>query len=357
MTPTESVVASSYACWMAMTRDHMVPKMYLKRWGRLKRQAYHLRCAPVTDLGRAFSAVAENLAAEGDFYRGTTPDGVDNHDMERFLGKVEGDAAPAFRRVLDAGHLPEDSAFPPKWPPRPDHRMEISWWLAAQILRTDHQRQRLWRQLTADPAVATTPHVNHHLAYIAEMIRPLAAALYLRPWGFGWSDTCLLTSDTPAVILNGQDADNQLLAASFWDIYLPLDPHRLLFLPGAAHRNVPTMRRDHTFKLEGGLGIALNSAILDAARRHVFWHEDHDPTAHQSLTRSQGPDGAMSQFLIQYMPLTTGMAVQRRWLDEHPVSSVPQRPPQSEDELMEVLNDLTERMDQTQAKWDRIARG
>ncbi|MGY2012111.1 DUF4238 domain-containing protein [Nocardia gipuzkoensis] len=342
---------------MAKTRDHTVPRMYLKRWAVLRRQAHHLRAAPVTDLDRAFSTVTTSIAAEGDFYRGTTPEGVGNHDMEKFLTKVENEATPAFRKLLDCGKLPQDNAFPDRWPPQDDHRLAIAWWLASQILRTDHQRRRLWRQLGASSDAAGAPSVNDHLAYIAEMVSPLAAALYRRPWGFGWSDSCLLTSDTPAILLNGQDADAQLLAASFWDVYLPLDPHRFLFLPGASHTGNPRLRRDHLLKLDGGQGIALNHIVLDAAVRHVFWHEDHDPTRTPALRRAPHPAEAMPRYLLSYDALAPGFGVQRRWLNEHsaPTTGAQQTKPLSDDDALMIVEQLTARLDRTQAVWDTLS--
>ncbi|WP_040712390.1 DUF4238 domain-containing protein [Nocardia takedensis] len=337
-----------------MTCDHTVPRMYLKRWGVRRRQRYQLRAAPVQNLERAFITAVDNIAAEGDFYRGTTPDGVGNHDMESFFTKLETRATPAFRALLDWATLPTDNAFPNRWPARQDHREAIAWWLAAQILRTDHQRRRLWRQLEAANPPIAAPGVNEHLTYIAEMIQPLATVLYQRPWGFGWSDACLLTGDTPAVILNGHDADAQLLAASFWDIYLPLDSHRLLFLPGAAHIDNPRLGRDHIFKVHGGQAIALNDAVLDVAVRHVFSHPDHHPRTSAPDRRDRQRTRGESRYLLSYDTMPPIYGVERRWLDDHPAPTTTPHEPLSEQQLNSILQHLTTRMDHTQAAWEHL---
>jgi hypothetical protein len=79
---------------------------------------------------------------ERGFYWGTDIEGVPHHRLEEFLTVIEGESAKAFRRVLDAGKVHTDDALPP-WPPRADVRNAISWWIAAQILRTLRQRERL----------------------------------------------------------------------------------------------------------------------------------------------------------------------------------------------------------------------
>jgi hypothetical protein len=83
----------------------------------------------------------------------------------------------------------------------------------------------------------------------------------------------------PVLIINGQDDQNQLLATSYWDVILPLDPHRFLLLPGwRAREEDPQKRVDHLLKLDGGLGQIICQMIFDAADSQVFWHEKHDPS-------------------------------------------------------------------------------
>lgn len=299
------------------TRDHYVPQMYLRRFGRPRSNGHQLTVS-TRDLAKRFKANVRDVGVESGFYWGTDPDGVPHHHMEEFLTGLEGNAATAFRSVLDSGKHFDDDAFP-AWPPRADVRSAIAWWIAAQILRTVRQRNRL--VLDADRSGIELPNkiatANHHLRYIAEMIEPIAATVFSRPWGIGFSDYCLLSGDVPVLVLNGQDHDDQQAAVDYWDVYLPLDPHRCLYLPGAASEGTDRrLRRDHRFKLHAGLAMGLNSAMLDASVRHVFFHEEHDPTPQAQPALDL--EASLPRFIVNYEVLAPEMGVQRRWLDTHP---------------------------------------
>lgn len=89
---------------------------------------------------------------------------------------------------------------------------------------------------------------------------------------------CLLTSDVPVVLFNLPDADDQLAAAALRDILLPLDPHRLLFLPGADMLARDRRKRtDHRLVIPGGVGTALVQVAYDVADAFVAHHPRHDP--------------------------------------------------------------------------------
>lgn len=270
------------------------------------------------DLAKTFKASVRDVAVESGFYWGTDADGVPHHHMEEFLSALEGNATTAFRWVLDRGKGPDDDALP-GWPPRVDVRLSLSWWIAAQILRTVRQRTRL--VMDAGRAGIELPDevakANRHLRYIAELIEPLAATLFSRPWGVGFSDYCLLSGDVPALVLNGQDHADQQAAVAYWDVYLPLDPHRCLYLPGTASAVADRyLQRDHRLKLHPGHAMGLNSAILDASVRHVFFHPEHDPTSQTEPALDL--ESNLPRFLMTYDVLAPGMGVQRRWLETHP---------------------------------------
>jgi hypothetical protein len=354
MFPDGGVGTCRHNRMMSKTRDHTVPIMYLKRWGALQRQTHTICAAPVSNLAKSFQTSVKNVAVEGDFYRGTTPDGVEHHVMENLLSQIEEQATPAFRKLLDAGRLPSDSAYPLKWPPLRSHRRAISRWIAAQILRTHRQRRRLWKQLGAD--ASSEHHVNQHLAYMNALIEPLAEVIARRPWGFGFSSACLTTSDTPVVILNGLDADQQLMAAAYWDIYVPLDPHRLLFIPSPALNDDPHVRFDHFFTLDGGLGLAMNSAMLDAAVKHVFWHEQHDRITVPGDSRGQRPTGFPTQVTVSYRVLRPGFAVERRWLENHSSGTEPENRGSNTSEATpeDHLEELFQRLQNAEAGWKKL---
>lgn len=123
------------------------------------------------------------------------------------------------------------------------------------------------------------------------------------------------------LILNGQDETDQLRAAAFWDIYLPLDAHRMLYMPGYLHREHRHLMQDHLFNLPGGLAIALNEAVFSTAVRHIFFHPSHDQTARlanmESPRMQVGKPATHPELLINYESLPAGLGIQRRWLDTH----------------------------------------
>lgn len=304
------------------TNDHYVPQMYLRRWGVGGPKGHQVAAANADNLEQFFLTGTRNIASENGFYWGTDPDGVPHHDMETFLGRVEDDATAAFRFILDHGTKPSDNALPSRWPTRTDHRLTLAWWIAAQLVRTEQQRARLWRLADQEPADAGgTLRANQHLAYIAENVAPLAGLVFRRPWGIGFSSACLLTSDAPVQLLNAQDDSDQLAAAAYWDIYLPLDPHRFLFLPGDDPER-PDLAVDHQVDMSN-VTTVFNEVLVETAQRHVFWHPDHDPRSHMNLAttvsiRKNRPRFGGSEVMVNYAVLPPGLGVERRWLTSHP---------------------------------------
>ena len=66
------------------TRDHYVPQMYLKRFGRPTSGGHQLSVS-TRDLTTRFKASVRDVAVESGFYWGTDVNGVPHHDMEDFL--------------------------------------------------------------------------------------------------------------------------------------------------------------------------------------------------------------------------------------------------------------------------------
>ncbi|WP_049563999.1 DUF4238 domain-containing protein [Nonomuraea sp. SBT364] len=311
------------------TNDHTVPRMYLRHFSRQKKKAstnWFITARSVDDLDRVFEANITNVAAVTDFY---------GQRVERLLAKIEERAAPVFRAILDdpAG------ALPLHWPLRAEDRSWMAWWIAAQIVRTTRQRRRLVSITAAgtDEQPLEVPHAvkslagrDPHLQFITGQLAALGRIVYNRPWGLGFSDACLWTSDVPVVILNGHDDANQLRAAAFWDMILPLDPHRFLILPGLGTRDPdPEKQVDHLTKFDGGLGIWLNVVIYDAADTHLYCHAEHDslPLLSSHLTGVRLPtpwNGDQRRnspsYIVEYPPLGRNLTVERRWLTEHPPS-------------------------------------
>lgn len=185
-----------------------------------------------------------------------------------------------------------------------------------------------------------------------------------RPWGFGITSLCLVTSDTPVLVLNGQDEQDQLTAVAYWDIYLPLDAHRLLFLPGYTHRGNPRLRVDHRFHLPGGVAIPMNDLKAATATRHIFSHPEHDrwKKHHNPHPRVVPPSPAGDEFggiILQYDALPSDQGVQRRWLDTHPGPTAPSRDPSEPDddrEPLETVKLLASRLEEAHATYRSLGR-
>lgn len=173
--------------------------------------------------------------------------------------------------------------------------------------------------------VTTIAANNPHLHYIVENIALLATVLRSRPWGLGFSDMCLLTSDVPVVVFNRQDAADQIPAVALSDVMLPLDPHRLLLLPSPRRQATDIRKRtDHRLHLPGAVGMAFVQVAYDVADRLLIHHPRHDPwTRWQPRGPRQpapwdGDDHPAPQFAMDYTVLPPSDNIERRWTNEHP---------------------------------------
>ncbi|MFI6440126.1 DUF4238 domain-containing protein [Streptomyces sp. NPDC050759] len=289
---------------------------------------YELRVRRLENPDKAFPAMTTAIGAERGFYWGTTIDGVPHHECEELFTALEGNAEAVLKVILDD----KDWALTPNWPLTPEQRGALSWWMAAQILRTTRQPKRLAHTQPPSVQEADVPDNiawitanNPHLRYIVENIAILAPVLYNRPWGLGFSDMCLLTSDVPVVVWNRPDADDQVLAVAQSDIMLPLDPHRLLFLPSPAEQLTdPRKRTDHLLHVEGAVGKALVEVAYDVADQFVIHHPRHDPWLHwkpnspRQPRRWAGEEHSALQYALQYPVFLPNRNIERRWTIEHP---------------------------------------
>lgn len=313
------------------TNDHTVPQSYLRRFAEERRgRGHYIVATPVDDDSDPFETNVRNVAAVKGFYWTEADDGTRAHDAERLLGRIESAGASAFSAMLDDHRF----ALSSRWPLPPQLRERLAWWLAAQILRTTRQRKRLMHVIGSHGAGLGVPKhlrnaasANLHVAYLATTLGQLAAVVHERAWGLGFSDACLATSDVPVVILNEHDAEEQVLAAAVADIFVPLDPHRFLFLPGGSMLEDRRKRVDHRLKFDGGMGLALSEFTRDAADRHLFHHPLHAPPwlretseARPRLARAWlGEALALSpRYSLSYPTLPDEYGVERRWLTEHP---------------------------------------
>lgn len=349
------------------TNDHMVPRMYLRRFANERSGGPQVSAASIEAPEKDFIVSTRNVGAEKSFYWGSGPDGVPTHNMEAFLTGIEGEAATAFRRILDNGKTPTENAFPDRWPPTAETRVAIAWWVAAQLIRTAPQRERLWRLHGDSPLEPprSLRRADLHHAYIVQAVAPLAALIFGRPWGFGFTSLCLLTSDTPVQVLNARKDDDPLATAGYWDIYVPLDPHRFLYLPGQMHASQRHLMRDHRINLPGGLAIPLNVEVIETAHRHIIWHPQHDPRSRinladaQAMRRSrQAHEGTGT--VLHYTALDDDFGIERRWLDTHlwesglPTETIEDGDgPKTEAELVALVEQLSTQLESAKTEFEK----
>ncbi|SEB60947.1 DUF4238 domain-containing protein [Streptomyces melanosporofaciens] len=306
-------------------------QMYLRRFGEhTGPRQYKLTARRIDNVDQPFTAAPNKVLAERGYYWGTTFDGIPHHGVEDLFTELEGATASVLRTVLDA----PEGALPARWPLSGSERLMLSWWLAAQILRTTRQRKRLAfaaqaaERLDAPAEIAAIAANNPHLSFIIERLAALAFTLYARPWGLGFSDMCLLTSDVPVALFNHHDAEDQLTAAALCDILVPLDPHRLLFMPSPRMQaDDPYKRADHRMKIPGAVGMALVQVAYDVADALVIHHPRHDPWVHWAPSGPRQPapwngkNHDAPKYVLEYGTLAPHLTVERHWLTEHPPAS------------------------------------
>lgn len=109
-------------------RHHTVPKFYLSRFANDRDQVIRV---PLP--GDVRSTVSINDASVvKNFYLLETSKGVFTDAIEDALSEIEGEAATAFRAVVDLG----------QWPPTDEHRRALATWAATQHVRVPRIRQR-----------------------------------------------------------------------------------------------------------------------------------------------------------------------------------------------------------------------
>jgi hypothetical protein len=296
--------------------------MYLRRFAVKRKNQHYLLAADVADVEKRWEANVSNVGAIGDFYTFLTADGTASRDLEVFFGRLESAAVPALRAILDD----PEYALPAGWPLPPLQRLSLAWFMAAQMVRSTRQRKRLegWaqREHAEVPGSMNLDDLRTlHAKFIVTAVGGLAAILASRPWGLGHSSACLPASDCPMLILNGQDDDDQLSAAAYWDIAFPLDPHRLIFMPGLSMvEEDPKKAVDHRIKFDG-VARAISDAIYSSADRFIFMHPDHQPEFIAAPRGRLAPPGSgvtEAQYVISYPTLDPKWSIAKRWATEHP---------------------------------------
>jgi Protein of unknown function (DUF4238) len=312
------------------TRDHVVPRMYLRRFAeqRAKTKRHYLMAAPADRPDQSFLSAVENVAVVGDFHWYTQDDGTRHHGIEKLMTHIEGRAAGALSSMLDG-----QFALPTTWPLRPDLRAWMALWMSAQFLRTVQKREWLsdgqpsgpGPHVVADRKIAEAAKTNEHLEYLIGHLNSLASVLSHRPWGFGVTTHCLPTCDSPMISLDVNHRENLYAQVMLFDLLLPLDSHRFLILPcDQLIKDDPSKRSDHLVRDPGMLGPMLSSLVYDWSLRQVFHHPSHYPFATHLQVSSRMPknrDGRGADvghaMIGDYPVLPTRFQVDRCWLSDH----------------------------------------
>ncbi|MBD8515828.1 DUF4238 domain-containing protein [Plantibacter sp. CFBP 8804] len=296
--------------------------MYLRRFAEKRRKNFFTVASDVTEPTKSWETNITNVAAPTGFYTFLTEDGGESREVEQFFTKIEDLATPALATILDNPRW----ALTDEWPLPPNTRERLAWFMAAQIVRTTRQRKRIDAQ--NGPSLDLPGHMresdlaSQHAKYIRERVGILAYILSIRPWGLAHSGACLIASDCPVVILNGHDDNDQSFAATVDEVVFPLDPHRLIFMPGVFLVDEdPRKGRDHRIKFDG-IGQAFTQAVFDAADRYTFAHPSHIPDArlmhyNGRLPAPGQPDNG-GGYALSYAPMHPDFTIEKRWASEHP---------------------------------------
>lgn len=252
------------------TQDHTVPQMYLKPfgWERKAGKEWQIITRRKPEL-KAFTSNIDRTSSMRDFYLGKGPDGIQTHKMEKTLQTFEEAAAPVFKAMLK-------DRKPDKWGLSGSDKAKVADLMAAQVLRSIRQRKRIGYNdfgVIQDAAITDPKVKNRHLQYMNEKQKELRDNIVSRPWGFGFSDVGLITGDSPVVILNGHDDDDQVRSFADCSVVMPLDTDRLLFLPSPAMQSADAKKNtDHIFNLVKGAGWGINQSVFGAAETSIYHH-------------------------------------------------------------------------------------
>lgn len=228
--------------------QHYVPQFLLKNFGTGKKDKLH-----VFDklTGKSFATNARNVAAESRFYDFQLM-GQD-YSVETALSKMEGEAKPLIKSILDADSLADLSC---------DRRAKLSVFMAVQLTRGKWCREKILElsrvlndlkgksgeemddsRITEDIQV---PDANE-LAILTA--RAISAAHVLAPffadkvWVLGTTDSKnpFQLGDNPIGLQNSIDMGpygNIGLALQGIEIYFPLSPQRVLAMLCPSHERM-----------------------------------------------------------------------------------------------------------------------
>ncbi|MEU3691938.1 DUF4238 domain-containing protein [Streptomyces narbonensis] len=281
-------------------RHHTVPKFYLSRFANERDQIIRV---PLPGDKRA-TVSTKDASVVKDFYLLETEKGVFTDAVEDALSEVEGDAAEAFRAVVDLG----------QWPPTDEQRRAIAAWAATQHVRVPRVRQRgdeiadlilkmqvaiggkpqarealekaegrevtdeevedWWEEMTDFDSYHVTQHPNSHLRLMSNLIPRTARHFFSLPWGLiRFSRKALITADDP-VVLNPRDGASPYEGvglATAESFLVPLDRRVALVINNTLDVD------DYEIEPTAFMANQINQMVALNAHRAIFHHPDDRP--------------------------------------------------------------------------------
>jgi hypothetical protein len=165
-------------------RHHVVPQFYLRGFARSEQ----LTAVQLFD-GRRFSTAVRKAASETHFYRLAPDHRSGPLALESAFSLVEGDTATILKRIIEG-----------LWPLNIHDRRQLSFFIAAQLLRGPRYRSALEASgasgTNGDGSAMTSTDMHaHQIATLAEEWMP---QLMDRPWDLvRFTNRSLITSDSP----------------------------------------------------------------------------------------------------------------------------------------------------------------
>lgn len=286
-------------------RHHLVSAFYLKGFAD---ETGGLCCSP-RDGSLEYRTKVDDATVQSDFYSVTAADGSKSDIFERWMGEVEGGAAPVLGSLIAREHPPAVG----------DGRLALAGWIALQHLRGEAQRgmiaqldallravqsagsvdglDDLMREAVgaAPPSSKADPH--QHIQVVRELMPMLAAWIMASPWQVLHLDQGhLVVGDHPVYLAPDLKlpADRGVGLANAY-VAMPLARRTLmLVITPEAGKGHPDFVGDAD---EPTARFSNLTSILNA-RRAVYRHpEDHLPEPMSSFPPAQHIEVAFEQVL------------------------------------------------------------
>lgn len=253
--------------------QHFVPKMYLNYFSG---SDGYVHVYP-RDGGNYFLSKPENIAKERHLYTDLNSNSSDVYEMEKELGSVEANAAPAFSRLISGQRI----SF--------EEKCNVSEYICAQAVRTPLYMENLAKLMALadlqdgslgvvrdrhsvldaanEEAVVDIPRSVGMSAL--RLVSSMAERVSSLRWRLLKSkDPTFVTSDEPVVKLTGfaledvLDGDFEMMTGNI-NIIFPICPQAVLYIS-------PSINLSEEMKVHAGTVKEINRKIILNSNRHVY---------------------------------------------------------------------------------------